>query len=63
MGQPRDIEVDMEELALQVLVVNEMPTIKGMRITASAGFMVEIGDISRFAYPSLIQILAGPNLV
>ncbi|HZJ82769.1 MAG TPA: IS110 family transposase [Clostridia bacterium] len=63
MGQLRDTEADMEELALQVPGVNEMLTIKGVGITTAAGFVAEVGDISRFTHPSQIQKLAGLNLV
>ncbi len=63
MDQLRDTEADMEELALQVPGVNEMLTIKGVGITTAAGFVAEVGDISRFTHPSQIQKLAGLNLV
>jgi transposase len=53
----------MEELALQVPGVKEMLTIKGVGITTAAGFMAEVGDVSRFSHPSQIQKLAGLNLV
>ena len=63
MDQLRDTEADMEELALQVPGVNKMLTIKGVGITTAAGFVAEVGDISRFTHPSQIQKLAGLNLV
>ena len=53
----------MEELALQVPEVKEMLTIKGIGITTAAGFMAEVGDVSRFSHPRQIQKLAGLNLV
>ena len=63
MDQLRDTEADMEELTLQVPGVNKMLTIKGVGITTAAGFVAEVGDISRFTHPSQIQKLAGLNLV
>lgn len=36
---------------------------KGVGITTAAGFVAEVGDISRFTHPSQIQKLAGLNLV
>ncbi|HCS72731.1 MAG TPA: IS110 family transposase, partial [Clostridiales bacterium] len=62
-GQLSEIEAEMEELALQVPGVKEMLTIKGVGITTAAGFMAEVGDISRFTHPNQIQKLAGLNLV
>ena len=52
-----------QELALQVPGGNEMLTIKGVGITTAAGFIAEVGDISRFSHPNQIQKLAGLNLV
>jgi transposase len=63
MEQLSEVEADMEELALQVPGVNEMLTIKGVGITTAAGFIAEVGDISRFSHPNQIQKLAGLNLV
>jgi len=63
MGQLREIEADMEELALKVPGVREMLTIKGIGMITAAGFMAEIGDIRRFSHPSQIQKLAGLNLI
>jgi transposase len=63
MGQLSEIEAEMGELALQVPGVKEMLTIKGVGITTAAGFIAEVGDVSRFTHPSQIQKLAGLNLV
>jgi transposase len=63
MEQLSEIEAEMEELALRVPGVKEMLTIKGVGITTAAGFMAEVGDVSRFSHPSQIQKLAGLNLV
>ncbi|NLI61171.1 MAG: IS110 family transposase [Clostridiales bacterium] len=63
MEQLSEVELDMEELALQVPGVSEMLTIKGVGILTAAAFMAEVGDISRFSHPSQIQKLAGLNLV
>ena len=61
--QLAEIEYEMEQLALQVPGVQEMLTIKGVGITTAAGFIAEVGDISRFSHPKQIQKLAGLNLV
>ena len=63
MEQLNETKADLEELALQIPGVNEMLTIKGVGITTAAGFVAEVGDISRFSHPSQIQKLAGLNLV
>lgn len=61
--QLAEIEHEMEKLALQIPGVQEMLTIKGVGITTAAGFMAEVGDVSRFSHPKQIQKLAGLNLV
>lgn len=63
MEQLSDLESDIEELALQVPGVSEMLSIKGVGITTAAGFIAEVGDLSRFSSPKQIQKLAGLNLV
>ena len=61
--QLAEVEHEMEKLALQIPGVQEMLTIKGVGITTAAGFIAEVGDISRFSHPKQIQKLAGLNLV
>ncbi|WP_415917496.1 IS110 family transposase [Xylanivirga thermophila] len=61
--QLAEVEHEMEKLALQIPGVQEMLTIKGVGITTAAGFMAEVGDVSRFSHPKQIQKLAGLNLV
>lgn len=63
MEQLSDLESDIEELALQVPGVSEMLSIKGVGITTAAGFIAEVGELSRFSSPKQIQKLAGLNLV
>jgi len=52
----------VEELALQVPGIEEMLKIKGVGLTIAAGFVAEIGDITRFEHPKQVQKLAGLNL-
>lgn len=61
--QLAEVEHEMEKLALQIPGVQEMLTIKGVGITTAAGFMAEVGDVSRFSHPKQIQKIAGLNLV
>lgn len=61
--QYEQLEIEIEELAMQVPGVKEALTIKGMGIISAAGFIAEIGDIKRFIHPSQIQKLAGLNLI
>ncbi|MBC8059550.1 MAG: IS110 family transposase [Clostridiaceae bacterium] len=63
MKQHDQLEKEIEELALQISGVKEMLTIKGVGIITAAGFIAEVGDISRFTHPSQIQKLAGLNLI
>jgi len=52
----------IEELALQVPGVDEMLKIKGVGLIIAAGFVAEVGDITRFKHPRQLQKLAGLNL-
>jgi transposase len=52
----------VEELMQQVPGVSEMLKIKGVGLVMAAGFIAEVGDISRFDHPRQIQKLAGLNL-
>lgn len=61
--QYEQLEIEIEELALQIPGVKEMLTIKGVGIITAAGFVAEVGDIKRFTHPSQIQKLAGLNLI
>lgn len=63
LSQYEQLEKEVEELALQVPGVKEMLTIKGVGIITAAGFIAEVGDITRFIHPSQIQKLAGFNLI
>jgi transposase len=56
------LEKEIEELALQIPVVKEMLTIKGVGIMTAVGFVSEVGDIKKFTHPNQIQKLAGLNL-
>jgi len=63
LRQQEELEIEIEEMALQVPGVKEMITIKGVGIITAAGFIAEVGDIKRFVHPSQIQKLAGLNLI
>ena len=63
LKQYEQLEIEIEQLALQVPGVKEILTIKGVGIITAAGFIAEIGDIKRFTHPSQIQKLAGLNLI
>jgi len=51
-----------EQLAKQIPGLEEMVKIKGVGLITAAGFIAEIGDISRFEHPRQIQKLAGLSL-
>lgn len=52
----------IEELVLQIPGVSGILEIKGIGMITVAGFIAEVGDISRFEHPKQIQKLAGLNL-
>ncbi len=61
--QLEQLELEIEELALQIPGAKEILTIKGVGIITAAGFIAEVGDITRFTHPGQIQKLAGLNLI
>ncbi|MDD4170582.1 MAG: IS110 family transposase [Desulfotomaculaceae bacterium] len=52
----------VEELALQVPGMEEILKIKGVGLIIAAGFVAEVGDITRFEHPKQVQKLAGLTL-
>ena len=52
----------VEQLAQQIPGLEEMLKIKGVGLITAAGFIAEIGDVSRFEHPRQIQKLAGLSL-
>lgn len=52
----------VEEIASQIPGLEEMLKIKGVGLITAAGFIAEVGDISRFEHPRQIQKLAGLSL-
>ncbi|MDA8441992.1 MAG: IS110 family transposase [Peptococcaceae bacterium] len=52
----------VEQLAMQIPGLEEMVKIKGVGLITAAGFIAEVGDISRFEHPRQIQKLAGLNI-
>jgi len=52
----------VEQLVKQIPGLDEMVKIKGVGLATAAGFIAEVGDISRFEHPKQIQKLAGLNI-
>jgi len=52
----------VEELALQVPGMEGILKIKGVGLVIAAGFVAEVGDITRFEHPKQVQKLAGLTL-
>lgn len=52
----------IEQLIFQIPGVDEILKVKGVGLIMTAGFIAEIGDISRFEHANQIQKLAGLNL-
>ena len=52
----------VEQLVKQIPGLDEMVKIKGVGLITAAGFIAEVGNISRFEHPRQIQKLAGLNI-
>ena len=52
----------VEHLVFQIPGISEVLKIKGIGLVTIAGFMAEVGDLSRFEHPRQIQKLAGLNI-
>ncbi|MCR6547241.1 IS110 family transposase [Dehalobacterium formicoaceticum] len=52
----------VEQLTKHIPGLEEMLKIKGVGLITAAGFIAEVGDISRFGHPRQIQKLAGLSL-
>ena len=63
ISQLKAVEKALEETTLKVDHVEKLLAIKGVGIITIAGFIAEIGDISRFKSPKQIQKYAGLELV
>ena len=57
-----EIETKLGEIVLTIPGVERLLEIKGIGIKTVAGFLAEVGDISRFDHPKQIIKLAGLNL-
>jgi transposase len=55
-------EENLEEMIISVPGIDKALSIKGIGIITVAGFIAEVGDITRFSHPKQIQKLAGLNL-
>lgn len=53
----------MEELTMQIPNADKMLSVNGIGLVTVAGFISEVGDISRFKNPKQIQKYAGFELV
>lgn len=62
MQQYERIMVLVEQLVSEIPGIKEILKIKGVGLVTVAGFMAEVGDISRFEHPKQIQKLAGLSL-
>src|SRR5690606_1541471 len=60
--QLEEIMVLVEELIYQIPGIKEVLKIKGIGLVTAAGFMAEVGDLSRLDHPKQIQKLAGLNI-
>jgi len=56
------LEEQLEEIVLTIPGAERMLEIKGIGIKTVAGFLAEVGDITRFNHPDQIIKLAGLNL-
>lgn len=63
MRQYERTMVIVEQLVFQILGVSEILKIKGIGLIGIAGFIAEVGDITRFEHPKQIQKFAGLNLI
>jgi len=62
MQQYEKLMVLIESLALEIPGFDKLLGIKGIGLITAAGFVAEIGDVSRFSHPKQIQKLAGLSL-
>lgn len=56
------LEKQLEEIVLTIPGAERMLEVKGIGIKTVAGFLAEVGDITRFSHPDQIIKLAGLNL-
>jgi len=57
-----ELEGHLEEIVLEIPGAERMLEVKGIGIKTVAGFLAEVGDITRFNHPDQIIKLAGLNL-
>ena len=62
MQQHERILALVEQLVCQIPGMQEIIKIKGVGMVTAAGFMAEVGDITRFDHPKQLQKLAGLNI-
>lgn len=55
-------EAKIKTIANLIPGINKILKIKGIGLITAAGFIAEVGDITRFSHPKQIQKLAGLNL-
>jgi len=57
-----ELEEHLEEIVLTIPGAERMLEVKGIGVKTVAGFLAEVGDITRFSHPDQIIKLAGLNL-
>lgn len=60
--QYETVMVLVEKLIQPIPGIDEIVKIKGLGLVTIAGFLAEVGDLSRFSHPKQIQKFAGLNL-
>ncbi len=58
-----ELDVALAQMVLEVPYIDKLMEIKGIGLTTAAGFIAEVGDISRFDSPKQLQKLAGLAIV
>lgn len=62
-SQLEKVTAVMEEMTMQVPNAEKLLSVRGVGLVTAAGFIAEVGDISRFKEPKQIQKYAGLELV
>lgn len=58
-----ELEAVLTEKVMEIPYIDKLMEIKGIGLTTAAGFIAEVGDISRFDSPKQLQKLAGLAIV
>lgn len=60
--QLEELETEIEKMLIQIPGAKEMQSVPGVGAMTVAGFISEVGDITKYKHPRQIQKLAGLNL-